>query len=286
MENKRADIEARVASGLLSQLEGESQLIELEAGRLEVLQALAAGLEEAAQATGDPDKIAQAQEFAGAIAQIGYSVEAARTTFGDFARTALDAATDSLANFFDTGITGAESLGAAFKEMGQAIVGELRSIAAQILATAIMKKIAGVFGFGIGFSEGGEVGAFARGGRLGGDGSGTSDSNLAWFSKGEYLVRSAIVEQPGVLGHLEDLNKRGAQAIVSPAVLSRFEPEHFATGGLVDSASSPGADAMGGRLDIGLEEGLVLKALETNKGQRLFVNVAKKNRRALRSALK
>lgn len=184
-----------------------------------------------------------------------------------------------------TGITGAKSLGDAFRDMALSIIADLRRMAAQLLATAIMKKIAGVFGGGgmVG-GEGGEK--KAGGGLLAGRGTGTSDSNLAWFSRGEYLVRAAVVREPGVLRHLEELNRRGVRALAPPPVVIEAPTPRFAEGGLVDRAAA-GSDAapMDGRLLIGLDEGLVLRQLETSAGQRILVRAINKNRRAIRSAL-
>jgi len=45
--------------------------------------------------------------------------------------------------------------------------------------------------------EGTAVPGIARGGLIGGRGTGTSDSNLAWLSRGEYVVRAAAVRQFG-----------------------------------------------------------------------------------------
>jgi len=50
---------------------------------------------------------------------------------------------------------------------------------------------------------------FARGGMIGGRGTGTSDSNLAWVSRGEHIMPAAIVRQPGVLALLEALRRGG-----------------------------------------------------------------------------
>jgi hypothetical protein len=64
----------------------------------------------------------------------------------------------------------------------------------------------------LGFGGGGAAapadttgGSFAGGGLLGGRGTGTSDSNLAWVSRGEYVVPARIVRQPGMLALLEAL---------------------------------------------------------------------------------
>jgi uncharacterized protein YoxC len=70
-------------------------------------------------------------------------------------------------------------------------------------------------------------GAFAGGGLLGGRGSGTSDSNLAWVSRGEYIVPAHVVRQPGMLAFLEALRRSGGR-------LSAFK-----TGGPVSAPDTP-----------------------------------------------
>ena len=175
-------------------------------------------------------------------------MEGARASLAAFGKTALDAGRDALTEFFDTGITGAKSFRDAFRDMALSIIADLRRMAAQLIATAIMQKIAGAFGGGgmVG-GEGGEK--KATGGLLGGAGTGTSDSNLAWFSRGEYLVRAAVVREPGVLRHLEDLNRRGVRALVPHPVVIEAPAPRFAEGGLVDrAAAASDAAPMDGRL--------------------------------------
>jgi len=70
--------------------------------------------------------------------------------------------------------------------------------------------------------------SFARGGLLGGRGTGTSDSNLAWLSRGEHIMPARAVAQPGVLAFLEALRRSGG-------ILSRVLDGmgRFALGGMV-----------------------------------------------------
>ena len=283
LDATRSEIEARVSAGLLSQVEGEQQILAIEAERLVALQSLATALEQAAWATGDPERIAQAQGFTAAVRDLGYAVEGARVSFVAFGKTALDSGRDALTEFFDTGIAGAKSLGDAFRNLALSIIADLKRMAAQLLATAIIKKIAGVFG------SGGQVGGAEKkavGGVLGGIGTGTSDSNLAWFSRGEYLVRAAVVREPGVLRHLDELNRRGAQALVQTPVLIDAPVPRFAEGGLVDGPAPADPQASkDSQVLIGLEEGLILRHLESPAGQRILVKAMAKNRRAIRSAL-
>jgi predicted metalloprotease len=147
-----------------------------------------------------------------------------------------------------------------------------------------MKKIAGVFG------GGGMIGGTdkkAEGGLLRGRGTGTSDSNLAWFSDSEYLVRAAVVRQPGVLQHLEDLNRRGVRALVSTPALIEAPTARFADGGLV-GGQAPAASQASDRPDslvVGLDEGLVLRSLDTPTGRKILVRMLSKTRRGASAAL-
>jgi phage-related minor tail protein len=54
---------------------------------------------------------------------------------------------------------------------------------------------------------------YARGGRIVGPGTGTSDEVPIWASHGEYMVRAASAGQPGAIPFLEDFNARGMAAL-------------------------------------------------------------------------
>jgi hypothetical protein len=118
--------------------------------------------------------------------------------------------------------------------LGNAIVdGIVKAI--QSAAGRIWEAIKQALGFGGGGLVGGgeETGLpMASGGMVGGRGSGTSDSNLAWLSRGEFVVPARAVAQPGVLALLEKL-RRGAL-------------DGFAMGGLVPSMARIPAFADGG----------------------------------------
>jgi hypothetical protein len=86
-------------------------------------------------------------------------------------------------------------------------------------------------------APGGGGSGFAGGGLLGGRGSGTSDSNLAWLSRGEYVVPARAVQQPGVLALLEALRLGGGNL------------RGFALGGLIAPTLSLPAFAGGGAMN-------------------------------------
>lgn len=279
LDAQRSVIQDRVAFGMISQLEGEQHLLALEWERLVVLQQLAAALEAAAEATGDPAKIAQAQEYAAAVRQLDGAIQSSSFSLDQLRSTAIDSGRDALAEFFDTGISGAKSFKSAMRDMVLSVIADLRRMAAQALATAAMRAL-----LLSGFSGGGQVGGGgaekkATGGVLGGIGTGTSDSNLAYFSRGEFLVRAAVVREPGVLMHLNSLNRYGSRS------LRRRPLPRFAEGGLVGGDVSSSSAPLDGRLVVGLEDGLILRHLETTAGQRVLVKAIARNRRAVRSAL-
>ncbi|AZS50641.1 hypothetical protein DM558_07545 [Entomomonas moraniae] len=77
--------------------------------------------------------------------------------------------------------------------------------------------------------------AFATGGHVRGEGTGTSDSIPAMLSNGEFVTRAKVVKQPGMLDFMKDLNNRGWGAVND---LNRV---HHSTGGLagVPAPSAP-----------------------------------------------
>lgn len=279
LATKRDEIEAKAAAGLLGQIQAETELLEIERARLGTLGELAKALLTAAEATGDPKKIEQARQFSAAIRDISNSVESSTFSFEKFEATALDATQSALADFFDTGIGGAESLEEAFRNMAMSIIADLRRMVAEMIATRIVGLLSWTSGVDPDF-----IGPMpkAHGGLILGPGTGMSDSILAAVSTGEFINTAAVVSQPGVLKHLRDLNLRGARAL-TPNIVS-FKTPGFAEGGFVDAAGGEG-QGIDGRLVLGLEDGLVVRELKTPAGQRVLIETVNENRRAIRAAL-
>lgn len=84
---------------------------------------------------------------------------------------------------------------------------------------------AGATAGGGGFMSSVMASRFAEGGHVRGPGTTTSDSIPAWLSDYEYVVRASVVNQPGMLPLLDDINRRGL------AALDGFRVPH-STGGL------------------------------------------------------
>jgi hypothetical protein len=92
------------------------------------------------------------------------------------------------------------------------------------------------------------TGGFAHGGRVGGRGSGTSDSNLAWLSRGEYVTPARAVAQPGVLAFLEALRRSGGNLRRALDGMGRF-----ALGGMVPRMPAFAAGGLNGMSNVTIQ---------------------------------
>lgn len=283
-----AEIQAKVQAGILTQLEGEQQIATIEQARLPIIQEIAQGLLAAAQATSDPQKVADAQALNDRLRDMAVTTANAGNAFQFFRSDVDNALKSDLSNWFTQGIDSAEGFGDAMRGLASSVVGSLRQIAANILSTMLTAKLLkGLGGLGLpGFSGGGQVGSgaggmkLATGGHVRGWGTTTSDSIPAWLSNGEFVVRAAVVQQPGMLQILKELNTTGL-----PALRRRGAPR-FADGGLVDVSAGRAAGIAGASLQVALDEGLVLRNLEKNSEfARVIVRTAEANKKKLNSAL-
>jgi hypothetical protein len=304
----RQKIDAQVRAGQITQMDGERQILALERERIGVLQQVAQALLAAADATGDPEKIRQAREFAQAVDGIDVAAKDADHSMTRFRDTLEQSGIQALTDFFAEGITEAKNFSNAVRQMALAVVNSIRQMAAQMLAAQIFKGLSGLFGTGGsvvsgGKAEGGQVLAsggqvrkaairrFSSGGFLRGPGTGTSDSLVAVtdagrplrLSNGEFVVRAAAVQQPGALQFLQNFNQLSMAAL--KPVRAATDAPRFAGGGLIEKSADKDPQARDGRMLIGLDEGLVLKALESPRGQKVFVELVGRNRRTLQRVL-
>jgi methyl-accepting chemotaxis protein len=115
------------------------------------------------------------------------------------------------------------------------VVGALQSAINKLLEWIGLKDKAGAGGGGGG--GGSSAPGKARGGLIGGRGSGTSDSNLAWVSRGEFVVRAAAVRKYGA------------------GLFAALNAQRFADGGLVEG---------GGTTTVTLPIDQIVQAIEKN----------------------
>jgi hypothetical protein len=332
----KKQIELDVQNGLIAQVNQEKALAQLEAQRLPTLQALADAQLKAAQATGDPQKIQEAEKFAEEVQQVGIQADYARQQWTKFDNEVASAFQSDLANFLAKDIDQVHGIGDAFRSLASTALQSLRNIAAQMIATMAIQKLMSALGFGkddgakqvanaaaagvaqatpliaasaamtaggasvtagaaaLGVSAsalmaaaielevanasggGGGGGLFAEGGLVKGPGSATSDSIPARLSDGEYVVNADAVKKIG-LPALEAINR----GLRTPAIQA-MPVQRFADGGLVRSGGSSTMDL---HLGIGLDHGLILKALTSKAAGKIFLQHLTDNPKAAAKAI-
>lgn len=273
----RQGIQDRVRAGQLTELQGENQLLAAERARLPQLLALADAMTTIAALSGDPERIAAAAQFRAQIHGIAAELQASELTFKRAATTFRGALESGLIDLLSEGRRETESWSDAFARLGASVASAVR----QLAAVALVRQLFG--DSAAGFSSGGLVPAagFAGGGVVFGPGTSTSDSIPARLSAGEYVVRAAAVNRPGMLAFLDAINS-GDLHRAQPFVFDDPARDlRFAEGGLVAGA---GAE-VSGTVTVGLEDGLVAREVSGPKGQRAILNVIARNPRAIRRAL-
>lgn len=294
---RRSEVEARASAGLFTQLEANEELLRLERDRAVAIRGLAEDALVAARATGDPERIAQAEVLLAETLALRTAASLAEDSLRRFKDSAQQAAVVSLTDWLSDAGLATDKFSDSLRELGFAFAQTLRRMAAEIVSTKIIQFLGQLLGLtaGIGGGGGGEIfdvgGDFAlaaTGGLVVGPGTGTSDTaGLFALSRDEYVVPAAAVRRPGVLSLLESLRAAGARTLLTP---SGEAVRGMAGGGLVaGAAQEPGTARAGrgdfkGRLTVGLRKGLVLEELDTPEGHRFLVEVLGKNRRVLHAA--
>lgn len=144
-EQIRRDIE----SGILSQLEGEQRLIQLEAQRIEGLRELAKTMMDAAIATGDPEQIERAQQFADSIGEIEASYRAATDMAAQFRQAGIESFQGGLESLL-ANAEKLESVEDAFRQLALTVAQSMQQIAAEIISKQATLALLNAFGLGNG----------------------------------------------------------------------------------------------------------------------------------------
>ena len=226
---QKQSLQIQTKGGKLGRLAEEREINELIAQRLPLLERQAQAELAAAQATGNQDDIAKAQND---VIQV-QNLKAQTTSLAQQMRGPVS---ESFTKFFETVGHGTETLQSSFHNLAQGILASLQKVAMQKL----MEKILGTDGSDSGGSGGGAglggllggllgaLGHHAEGGLIRGRGGPKADAIPAMLSDGEYIVSAAAVAAFGA-HNLEAIN-RGMRIPSIEALSSRLP--HFAEGGL------------------------------------------------------
>jgi hypothetical protein len=305
-ERDRSRIQKDEDAGLLAHAAGEGEVLRLEKQRVVELKKIAAAM--LAAAGTDPARIKQAQDFLEGVLDIERSIRAATDVGAKTITTAADALESSLVHSLGEGEVAALKFSSVWKQVALDVMSAVRRMITQFLimkaVTGLLSLFGGKPGIGGPGSGAGEAGPgpvlAARGGRLRGAGTGTSDSNLGFvrpgnrpffYSDGEYLIPSPIVRQPGAFEFLEGFRGGGMDAL--PRLISGhdavygFEESGAPGGGVAPraAASAPAKVHLEGGFTVEASPGLILKELRTPAGRRGLFQILSENANAISQIL-
>lgn len=252
-------------------------------------------LERMAEILGDPELVEVIRQLRLEMERLGLQT---KETASEFEEKAFQAGTSALTEFFTTGIRQAKSFGDAMRSLALSVVESIQRIIAQMLAAQIIKGIFSLFGANVptGFGSGGLVGSqgtdasglgqgtlgrgVASGGLIRGPGGPRDDEIPAFLSNGEFVIQAEAVNRFGP-AFFDRLNRMDPVAAAQPS------PTFVQMAGGRSSAPSiqQTGELLNGRLEVGVDEGLILKQLQSNQGQRILLKTISKNRSAIRRAL-
>lgn len=270
VERRLLEIDKQVAAGNLTQREGFERQQELLRERKAILEGIVrANVAILVFNPFDPEAAGALQAANEELTQVNEQLAATPDLLQNIRTTAKDAFEGAIVDALTRSIAEGEKFLDVMRNIALAIVQAVQQLLAFEIAKRIVASIPG-------FSGGGAAEGRAAGGLIAGPGTGTSDSIPARLSAGEYVVRAAVVGEPGMLQHLESLN-RGISAARPFSGMRRY-----AEGGLVQAGAGGRQDSS---LTVALAPGLVVSELSTPEGERAVVRVVSKHRRATGRAL-
>jgi hypothetical protein len=278
-------------AGIISQVEGEQRLIELQAKRLEVLKALSIEMHAAAMATGDPEMIERAEAFADSVDEIAASYHAATDAGAKFLQGGAEAFQQGVQSLLEN-IDDIHSVGDAFTQLGRTVAQALQKIAAEVIAQQATLAIIRAFGTA---AAGAKMGGYVRGYASGGDIAGPQlpipgpDKVPIMAQKGEFMLRKARVQEPGALPFLRAWN-RGDFSLAQALSMPRFAEGGQIGAPAVAAAPAPGQASSGGspsgvRIVNVVDPKLVTDALGSSEGEQVILNHIDRNIMRIRRKL-
>lgn len=238
-------VQAQIDAGLLSEFEGRKRILDIHQQTFDKLQEIKPVLELMAAQPG-----AIGESASQALAALNLQAIQLKNTTTELETTLKEGLTSGLTDALSGLANGTMNLREAITALAQSVVNAMAQMAANQLAQQAAGAIMGAFSGGTGAAVGSALSSvqasrLAQGGQVSGPGTTTSDSIPAWLSDSEYVLRAAVVNQPGMLPLLDDLNARGMAALEDRS----FRVRHN-TGGLagVPAPALPAPGRPGGRM--------------------------------------
>ena len=248
IQDARAEIDDKFEKGAISGKERSKELADLDKARLPPLKEQLKLLQDIAAQSGLKPLVADAEQATEKVDALDAKLEKVKNTTKDAGDAFAKNIGKDLNEFLTKGIANAHSIGDAFRQLALNISEQFTKMMEQIIMEKIKASLAGGGGGGGGglFSSflSGMIGK-ATGGEIYGPGTGTSDSVPIWASRGEFVVRSAAVAQPGVRELLHTIN----QGLRTPPLAAVRGPR-FAMGGEVSGGFVLGGAAAETRMRL------------------------------------
>lgn len=216
----------------------------------------------------------------------------------ELAASINEAAAGPLAQFFEDFLTGFTSLGDALHKFVSSFLSALAQVVARLIAIKLLEAALGTAAGGTGSGFLGKLFGFAEGGLVRGRGGPRDDKNLAMLSNNEYVIPADVVKTLGV-PFFENLRQHGASG--RPVALAQFADGGLVGGinlgspvstlgqanvrglGSLANAAERTQATFDGRLDVGLEDGVVLRALRSRTGRKGLFRIMVEERETLRA---
>lgn len=288
VQTQKSVIDEQVRSGLISQKEGEQQLLDLEKSRAPALEAIAQKMAAIAEQLGNKQLAQEAATLSANIATMGKHTDDAAVASANLGDNIAKVAQSGLVEYFASGINRVNGFNSALVN----VVGQIQ----QLIAKALVLQAIKILGLGgAGGDAGGATavsgglgaalaaGAFAAGGVVRGPGTATSDSVPAWLSAGELVVTAEDVQRNGGAEQLWGAIKAGGLSRLAPQTTADLP--RFAQGGVVTHTHAAGGVSRSEVL-LRLDRGLYAEFLRSTDGHRLIIEGLDKNPKAARRAMR
>lgn len=256
-QRQEQSVNVQQDAGLLSEVAAREQILDIHKKTHDQLLEMRPLLEEMARMPGEVGQAAS-----NALSQLDNQAARLDATTTLLAETLSQGLESGLSNALAGLVNGTTDLEGAIRSLAQTVVQSLAQIAANQLAQSAISGLVGLFGAaaGGGATAGGFISSVqasrrAGGGQVRGPGTQTSDSIPTLLSDQEYVLRAAVVTQPGMLPLLNDINARGM------AALNDLRPVRHNTGGLagVPAPALPAPTMSGSKLADPAKSGATLK---------------------------
>ena len=294
-ENEKALLEAAAEEGEFAKYQLGLKVFELEKQRIPVMREMLKVQLELAKTSGNVVKVAEYQQSLDMLDAYEGKLGRSKDAMFQIGETLKESLVSNVSGLLDGLIDGTQTLSQAFRSMALSIIKDLGSMAAKALTNLALNAILNAGGGGAGgapvaASTGGQIGTLAGaqklagGGRVMGGGTVTSDSVPTLLSNQEFVVRGAAALQHGAYDFLNRFNSVGMQALTEYAAI---DPSIYGDvgSGLGKVVGAGGVGGGSASVQLGLEEGLVLKHMDSPEGTKTLVKMLSKNRKQIKGML-